>query len=248
MDDHWQLHKEIRLDATPEEVWEAVSTGQGIASWFVPHEFDANGEHAVADFGSGNEQTGVVLRREPGRRIVFGNEDGNEAMEFLVEASDGGSTVLRLVQSGLGGEDWEREYHSKGWDLFLYNLTQYLTHFRGQPVVNVLVMGFTPLDSVAVWERFRTALGIRADLAVGDRVELEPDGLDPIRGVVDVADHGLLGIRTDHALYRFGGEGADAWGMVNAFHYFYGVDIDRAAATARWQAWLDRLFPPPEQG
>lgn len=53
----------------------------------------------------------------------------------------------------------------------------------------------------------------------------------------------VLGLRTGDGLYRFAGEGADAWGMVVATHYLYGVDADRAETTAAWQAWLDRLFP-----
>jgi hypothetical protein len=31
----FELHKEIELDATPEQVWEAIATGPGIDSWFM---------------------------------------------------------------------------------------------------------------------------------------------------------------------------------------------------------------------
>lgn len=244
MSEERRLEKEVVLDATPEQVWEAISTGPGISTWFVPHEVGADGEMR-ADFGSGNTQAGRVLAWEPGKRVVYGgpDEEPAPALEFLIEGREGGGTVLRLVQSGFTGEDWEAEYHSKGWDLFLHNLAQYFEHFAGLPVVNVLVMGFTELDRDTVWARFHRALGVDAGVAVGDRVHLAPEGVEPITGTVDVSASGILGIRTDNALYRFGGHGADAWGMVNAFHYLYGVDVDRAERTAAWQAWLDRLFP-----
>lgn len=244
MSEHRRLEKEVVLNATPEQVWEAVSTGPGISTWFVPHEFSDDGR-IHADFGSGNVSSGRVLAMEPGRRVAYGGtaEAPDEVIEFLVEGRDGGTTVLRLIHSGFGGEDWEAEYHSKGWDGFLHNLAQYFEHFAGLPVVNVVTMNFTDLGYEQVWATFRKALGIDGAVAAGDHVRLTPDGLEPMTGVVDVSERGILGVRTDDGLYRFGGEGADAWGMVIGTHYLYGVEVDRAEATAAWQAWLDRLFP-----
>lgn len=31
----FELHEEIALDATPEQVWEAITTGPGVDSWFM---------------------------------------------------------------------------------------------------------------------------------------------------------------------------------------------------------------------
>jgi uncharacterized protein YndB with AHSA1/START domain len=31
----FELRKEITLDATPEQVWEAIATGPGIDAWFM---------------------------------------------------------------------------------------------------------------------------------------------------------------------------------------------------------------------
>lgn len=247
MSERRKIEKEIRLEATPEEVWELISTGPGLSAWFVPHEIDdAEGS---ADFGGGNTQAGRVLQLEPGRQVVFGapeNADGEVpmALEFLVEGRDGGGTVLRLVQSGFLGDDWEAEYHSKGWDVFLHNLESYLAHFAGRPATGVVAMAFTSVDRATVWERFFHALDVRPEVAVGEKVSLAGTLPEPVSGVVDVRERGVLGIRTDHALYRFIGEGADGLGMVSLTHYFYGVDLDRAERTAAWQAWLDGLFPP----
>jgi Uncharacterized conserved protein len=36
----FELRKEVALDATPEQVWEAIATGPGITAWFMPHEVE----------------------------------------------------------------------------------------------------------------------------------------------------------------------------------------------------------------
>ncbi|QPP08415.1 SRPBCC domain-containing protein [Streptomyces bathyalis] len=241
MDERRYLAKEIELSASPEQVWQAISTPEGMSIWFVPHE-SADGE-IEADFGGGNTQAGQVLEWEPGRRALYGTPgpDGEPAMtfEFLVEGKEGGTTILRLVQSGFFGDDWEAEYDGfgKGWDMFLHNLAEYFRHFPGLPVANVVATGFTTLPGETVWARLIAQLG--ADPAPGERVRLTPEGLETIEGVVDQRDRMLLGIRTEHGFYRFMAD--DLHHMVSTVQYFYGVTVDRAPRTARWQSWLDRL-------
>ncbi len=68
------------------------------------------------------------------------------AYEWLVEARDGGSCVVRLVNSGFGeGDDWDAQYHgmAEGWKIFLANLRLHLTHFRGRaarPVIPTVML------------------------------------------------------------------------------------------------------------
>ena len=83
------------------------------------------------------------------------------AFEFLVEGRDGGGTVLRFVQSGFLDEGWEGEYNSfdAGWDLFFGNLRSYFAHFAGQPVHNVVTMGFTAGAAADTWPVLHRALG-----------------------------------------------------------------------------------------
>jgi uncharacterized protein YndB with AHSA1/START domain len=242
VDEHRRLAKEVELAATPDEVWEAISTPAGMSVWFVPHE-DVGGE-IEADFGGGNTQAGQVLEWEPGERVVYGapGPDGVPPMtlEFLVEGKDDGTTVLRLVQSGFfGGDDWEAEYDGfgRGWDMFLHNLAEYFRHFSGQPVANVVAIAFTARPGAEVWADLVERLG--ADPALGDRVRLTPEGLEPVEGVVDLRDESLLGIRTEHGLYRFMVD--DVHHMVNTTQYFYGVPVDLGVRRAAWQSWLDRL-------
>ncbi len=240
-----RLEKSIELDASPEQVWEAIATGPGISTWFVPSEVEPRLGGAMSQrFGSGFDAVGSVLAFEPGSRFTYGAE--GTAYEFLVEGRDGGGTVLRFVQSGFTGDSWEAEYDSfdKGWDLFFLNLRSYLEHFAGQPVRNALAMGYTPGRAADIWPVLHEALGLDGHPAVGDGVTLRPDGPEPIAGVVDVASPEFLGVRSAHGLHRIGAEG-DAGCGVSAYHYFYGDPVDDEKLTAAWQEWLTRLFPAP---
>ncbi|HXV93805.1 MAG TPA: SRPBCC domain-containing protein [Pseudonocardia sp.] len=251
-----RLEKRVELDATPEQVWEAIATGPGVSAWFVPHRVEPHVGGAVeADFGSGHSGTGRVTAWEPGRRFAYGSpeppaEGPDYAFEFLVEGRADGGTVLRFVQSGfLDAEGWEGEYDGfdTGWGLFFANLAAYLRHFPGLPVRNVVTMAFAQGGAAQVWPVLHRALGLDGHPAVGDEVTLAPEGTPPISGVVDVATAEFLGVRSAHGLHRIGAEGEEGCG-VSAYHYFYGVDedtVDTAELTARWQEWLDRLFPAP---
>jgi len=243
-----RLEKTVELDASPEEVWAAIATGPGISAWFVPHELEPHEGGAItARFGGGMEGTSRVTGYEPGSRIAYGTtEQGPHAFEFLVEGRDGGGAVLRFVQSGFSGENWEDEYrgYDTGWDLFFLNLRAYLEHFAGQPVGNALAVGWTAGGATEIWPVLHKALGIDGHPAVGATVTLAPDGPPPVTGVVDVASPEFLGVRSANGLHRIGAEGENGCGL-SAYHYFYGEPVDAAAITAAWQRWLTELFPAP---
>jgi uncharacterized protein YndB with AHSA1/START domain len=252
-----RLEKHVELDADPEQVWEAIATGPGIATWFVPQRVEPREGGAIEqDYGSGFQTSGRVTAWEPGRRFAYGSSeepaDGRPdyAFEFLVEGRDGGGTVLRFVQSGfLDGSDWDAEYDSfdAGWTLFFHNLRSYLEHFAGLPVRNVVTMGYTGGSAREIWPVLHRALGLSGHPSPGATITLAPDGPPSITGVVDVADGEFLGIRSAGGLHRIGAEGDNGCG-VSAYHYFYGEPVDAAALTADWQAWLTRLFPAPAEG
>ena len=58
------IQVEVEVPGTPEEVWQAIATGPGISSWFVPAEFEEQDGKPVAvkmNIGPGH---GVPLRRD----------------------------------------------------------------------------------------------------------------------------------------------------------------------------------------
>jgi uncharacterized protein YndB with AHSA1/START domain len=251
-----RLEKHVELDATPEEVWEAIATGPGIATWFVPHDVEPRvGGTVEQDYGGGFTTRGRVTGWEPGRRFAYGEFEHpaegqpDYAFEFLVEGREGGGTVLRFVQSGfLDGAGWDDEYDSfdAGWSLFLDNLGSYLRHFAGQPVRNAVAMGSAAGSASDIWPVLHRSLGLAGPPAVGATVTLAPDGPAPISGVVDVANEEFLGVRSEHGLHRIGVEGEDGCG-VSAYHYVYGRPVDAAALTADWQRWIEEITKKGEE-
>lgn len=242
-----RLELGIELDASPEQVWEAIATGPGISAWFVPTTVEDGA--ITQDFGGGAVETGQVRTVEAGRRFAYGPAgDGPAsamAFEFLVEGRAGGSTVLRFVQSGFDDDKdgWENEYDSftKGWALFLDNLRSYLTHFPGRPVRTVVTMAFAPTGAAQAWPVLHRALGLAGHPAVGEEIVI--DGPERFTGVVDVATPEFLGVRTPTALYRFGAEGDDGCGLSVYQYHFGSPPVDADKLTEVWQSWLTGLFP-----
>ena len=68
---------EVEVPGTPEEVWQAIATGPGISSWFVPTEFEERDGKPVAvklNFGPGMESRSVVTAWDPPRMFAAQGE------------------------------------------------------------------------------------------------------------------------------------------------------------------------------
>jgi uncharacterized protein YndB with AHSA1/START domain len=249
---------EIEVPGTPEQVWEAIATGPGIACWFVPAEVDGReGGRVVTHHGPFGDSEGVVTAWEPPHRFAYQESEWAEgappwATEFLVEARGGGTCVVRLV-SGLfsNAADWSDEIEGSegGWTLGLDNLRIYLTHFAGEPCSHIWAMARTtePLDRAQA--ALHARLGLE-DAAVGERVSAAA-GAPALAGVVESRHDGTVLVRADEP----------GRGVVEAFAhrwddhtnltvrlYLYGED---AAAVAEregpaWQAWIERHAAVPE--
>ncbi|MFH9352063.1 hypothetical protein [Kitasatospora sp. NPDC017646] len=61
------------------------------------------------------------------------------AFEYLIEGRGGGNTAIRVVHSGLLGDDWQDEYDAlrRGRPFHLHTLREYLAHFPGRTAVPV---------------------------------------------------------------------------------------------------------------
>jgi uncharacterized protein YndB with AHSA1/START domain len=248
----------IQVPGTPEEVWRAIATGPGISSWYVPHHVEEQaGGAARASFGPGPEMQvdGRVAAWEPPHRIVFddGEGAGGLAFEWLVQARDGGSCVVRLVNTGFGdGGEWDDQYDAlqEGWKLFLLNLRLHLEHFRGREAASALPVGMWPGDPQTAWDTLTGALGVPSTLAAGDRIDLDGgDGAHLAGTVVDVAERRLV-LLLDEPAPGTGFVVAEGHGPgcgLSVWAYLYGDDRDTLAADlgAAWQRWLNAQTPAP---
>jgi hypothetical protein len=162
------------------------------------------------------------------------------AFEWLIEGREGASSLVRLVQSGILGDDWETEYDAlnEGDSMYIHKLAQYLKYFRGRVATPVAAMLPQPPDRERTWARLIAGLGLDGKASDGDQVRFTPAGLPPVDGVVDYVSPSFLGVRTSDALYRFiyGYDGT----VVIGHHIF--ADVDREQTERAWQAWLARVF------
>ena len=108
---------EFEVAGTPEEVWQAIATGPGISSWFVPAEFEERDGKPVAmklKFGPGMEPSAAVTAWDPPRTFAAQNEGWGGsppiATEWSVEARAGGLCLVRIVHSLFASTDeWDNQ-------------------------------------------------------------------------------------------------------------------------------------------
>ena len=252
---------DIEVPGTPEEVWEAVASGPGITAWFVPAKVEGRVGGAVElDFGPGlGVETARVTAWDPPHRFaaeVAASEDRPPfAMEWLVEARDGGTCVVRLINSGFGhGAEWDAEFDAteSGWRLFLRNLRLYLTHFPGQRCTSVLVNGHAAGPVPAAFGELVAALGLPEGAAEGDKVAASTSGVPPLAGVAELRTDGVLALLLDEPASGIGFVAAEPAGDGSAhtsvYLYLFGGGAAEVAAREEpaWRAWMGRHFPLPD--
>jgi uncharacterized protein YndB with AHSA1/START domain len=251
---------DIEVPGTPEEVWEAVASGPGITAWFVPARVDGRlGGTCELDFGPGvGVETARITAWEPPRRLVAEvAAEGRPAfaMEWLVEARDGGTCVVRLINSGFGsGADWDAEYDATeaGWRLFLYNLRLYLTHFPGRRCSSVLVNGHADGPVDRAFGELAAALGLPAGAREGERLAATAPGAPPLAGVVERAAPNMLTLLLERPAAGIAfvvcEPAGDGSAHASVYLYLFGDGAAEAAARDEpgWRAWVQRHFPAAE--
>jgi uncharacterized protein YndB with AHSA1/START domain len=248
----------VEVPGTPEQVWQAIATAQGMSAWFLPTELEER-QGGALHFSMGPEMgsDGHVTGWDPPRRIAY-EEDWAALMgkdpdalspltsEFLVEAQSGGTCIVRVTSSGFGtGAAWESEFWDdmgSSWMPFFDNLRLYLSHFPGQKATALEVSASHPGDAEAVWSTLHDTLGLGAE---GATVEL--------RGTTGTVER--VGER--QALVRLT---APVPGMLNVFAFGEGEGTTTAGVRAylfsadaadyvrreepAWRAWLQGLSIP----
>jgi uncharacterized protein YndB with AHSA1/START domain len=190
MGKHFEIRRDATVDATPEQIWDAIATGAGISSWFIGST-DVDGDTVRTSFGGGAMPTTTITANDRLHHFAHRSDTAPDgrfiANEFLIEAQDRSATVLRTVSSGfLPGDDWADEYEAMGYgtELFFATLVEYLRHFPGRATTPVTVFGPPVTDWPATWRNLHAALA----------------GRD---GHLYFSNPHTLGLRTERGLYRF---------------------------------------------
>lgn len=245
MPHEFEVTEEITLDASPEQVWEAIATGPGIDSWFMGHseiEPRLGGDTSHSMFGESSH--GTVTAYEPPKHFAYKTDETNGefmAFEFLLEGRQGGSTVLRFVHNGFLGDDWEQQYDALkvGDRKYLEKLAAYVRHFPGRTAVhNLFQPGPQVADPARVWAAFTTAFGLTAPVVEGAAAH-PTVGPSTAAGTVTHADeaHGTLIVANPDAIYML----MTGMGMAFAEVHAFNPGLDPDAIDSAWQEWLRTL-------
>ena len=153
-----RMERTYEVAATPEQVWDAIATADGISAWMVPTRLDPQigGEVSFDLGGFRSHWCRHRLHTEPAirvRRTVADDEAMRDwvatvadhepitdhdlssvtpiATEFLIESASGGSCVIRVVTSAYGsGADWENEFFAEMIAGWVAILDNLATHFN----------------------------------------------------------------------------------------------------------------------
>ena len=219
----FEIRREVELPGTPEDVWHAVSTEEGLAAWLFPMETDPS----------------QVKVSEPPHHLVVrmeGPDGWFNQIEQVIEARGGSTAVLRYVHSGIFDEDWDNQYDAAGQhtDFYLHTLGQYLAHFKGRPVTYIGGEDPSGIAARGGFEALKQALSVGDDTSAGDRVRFGPDDLD---GELTYVNPHFHGVRTADGLYCFFGR--DAWGMQTGMTaHLFSDGVDKEATERAWSEWM----------
>jgi len=256
------VEAEVEVPGTPEEVWNAIASGPGISSWFVPTQFeerDGKPVSVTSTFGPGMEVRSAVMAWEPPRRYVSQGEGWGGAppiaLEWSVEARAGGVCRVRVVHSLFASTDeWDDQLESTkvAWPGFFRTLQIYLTHFRGQRSVNQQFVAPVAGTEAEAWEALTTALGQKG-LRAGHHWTA-PAGVPALSGLAEYVSESPYDalVRLDKpgpgvaalGAFEIGGQS-----MVTLGFYFYGDQAAETVAreTPMWQSWFQERFPMPSE-
>lgn len=254
------VQSETEVAGTPEQVWQAIATGPGVSSWFVPCQIEERtGGQITASFGPGMESTSTVTAWNPPHSF---SAEGSEmspgapvmATEWTVEARSGGTCVVRVVHSWFAETDeWDSQFEGTetGWPAFFRALALYLANFDGQPSSTFAVMAMSAEPLGEVWTKVTTAFGL-AGRVVGDTVG-SPEGSPKLAGNIKYLAEGehpenlILIQEPGSGIAHFFGFDMGGMAGVSIRVFLYGNRTAETAASEEpvWSAWLAENFPMP---
>ena len=245
----------LEVPGTPEQVWDAIATAQGISAWMLPTELEERAGGSVTfHMGPDESSEGRVTGYERPHRFAY-EEDWASLVgqagasvtplvtEFLVEAQSGGTCVVRVVTSAFGtGADWENEFWDDmllGWAPMLDNLRLYLTHFPGQHATTMeaaVEVTATPAEAI---DAMRRALGVGD---VGSTVEAQGvTGVVERRGQQEVLVRMTAPVPGLLTFFSFGPAAGPTFVRVAGYLFADGAAAYVEREQPAWESWLKSL-------
>lgn len=258
-----EVQIEVEIPGTPEQVWQAIATGDGVSSWFVPTEIDPkDSSKVVSHFGPGMDAVATVTSWDPPHRFAAESPDLGPgaptlATEWSVEARDGGTCIVRVVHSLVSESDnWDGFLESleSGWPSFFRILRLYVQHFSGMPYASFRAMIGHAGPVREIWAKFLEEAGL-GGASSGETREFR-GGTVPYTAVVEwinTNQHGdsiLLRIISPlpGIAYAFTHCMGEQTMLINSI-YLYGTQAKEHARKDEpaWNAWLTEIQGPPNE-
>ena len=191
-----QVKAEIEIAATPEAVWQAIASMQGMKAWFMGMECDFEGKvggKVVSKMGEHVIGEAEITAWDPPQKLQTRNPDpfgpGTPAMgyEWTIEAKGGGKCMLRLVQTLFSDDGtWDGQVGdtNEGWPAFFHVLRNYVERNSEQPSGVAMAMGPAGGDKDAAFASLTQALGF-GELTEGAEVVCNAEGAPAFSGTVE---------------------------------------------------------------
>lgn len=248
----------VEVPGTPEQVWAALATTDGLSAWFMPSTVEPGVGGSVVTHMGETSSPGVITAWEPPHRLVYEEREwpsliGRDGAavtplvsEFVVEATGGGTCTVRVVSSAFGtGAEWEQEFMTEmasGWRPFFDNLREYLEHFADRTATTLELSTTVVRPSADAWAAVHAAAGgasaggtVRVRGLHGTVHSSQPGGL---LARVDGDARGLLGLQA----YDIG-EGRTVV-VLHAWLFSDDADAYVERERAAWQSWLEAVAAP----
>jgi uncharacterized protein YndB with AHSA1/START domain len=245
----------VEVPGTPEQVWAAIATANGISSWMMPTDLEERLGGPVEFHMGETSSKGEITGWDPPHRIEYvepdwaalaGHGDAEVApliTEFLVEAQSGGTCIVKVVSSSFGtGADWEQEFFDGldiNWTPMFDQLRLYLTHFPGQTVTPLEVDAQLPGSHTAVVAAMATDLGVEG---IGSEVDT-----DRVTGRCDLHGAHYFALRISAPVTGYLSFWASQMGDDTVIAGVRGYLFDDGAAAyvereqGTWQKWLEGM-------
>jgi uncharacterized protein YndB with AHSA1/START domain len=235
---------EIEINATPEQVWQALTDAKELIRWFP---LDARvkpglGGSVYLSWLNEFAATTEIQVWDPPRHLRTGwsfHEEGpSQVTDYYVETR-GGRTVVRAVTSGFPLEDsWDGwvKGTNRGWAFELRSLKHYLERHAGKPRHVVYLRRRISISNQEAWTRLSREKELAPWLTGGQVFDHRPAGQHA--AIVNDPSDGLF-----RASVEPGGPGIDQREIV-LWLSAWGDQARRVdELRTRWNSVLERLFP-----
>lgn len=243
------------LPGTPDQVWHAMATGQGITAWFTPATSEQHvGGGMTFDFGQMGQGSAEITVWEPPKRFSYVERDWGEGApdlwtDICISPRPDGTCDMTMTHWLVAdGDEWNAslEDFEQGWQGFFEILRLYLGHFAGLPAVCYGAMTVVKRPTLEVWRTLAAQMhlaGADADDSVATAA-----GPVPVTGTVEKvmqrSNERYVILRQETGLVNVGVYGAKGNTTASLSFYTYGSVADEQVSAQQnaWQAWLDGLL------